>query len=266
MSPELWDSSWPGVDQALGDPWPHGSTEALEGFGVVLGRFEALRLCNRRCCILATVLDAGDAPRLCGAQWWLLCWRRHLQGYQWFMAALATQRGKSRGPRRVGEPQAQPRPSQMTLHCRGVWGGFDEGSPHGETAQPFSLWVLGTPGHNRQRCWGQMAPGTGQMAPSQTGSRGAGGPGACGAGRVPGDSFCRPPAGGCGPRGTVTPPTVAHVAPPAVGGADTAGPVGTGLEGGRTRARGRDARPGRAAPAGGGGTGPRRATPVRGKG
>lgn len=68
--------------------------------------------------------------------------------------ALATQHEKSRGPRRVGEPQAQPQPSQATLHCRGIWGGFVGMSPHGGTAQPFSLWLLGTLGHNRQHCWG----------------------------------------------------------------------------------------------------------------
>lgn len=112
--------------------------------------------------------------------------------------------GRTGTPRRVGDPQAQPKPSQVTLHCRGIWRGF--GGCHTTEGQPKPC-PCGRWGHRDltgSADGGQMAPGTGQMAPSQPGSRGAGRTGASGAGLVPGASLCWPPAGGDGPRGTGT--------------------------------------------------------------
>lgn len=198
-------------------------------------------------------------PRLCSGQWWLVCWRRCPQDYRrLYGSSCHVARGERAGPRRVGGPQAQPKPSQLTLHCRGTWRGFSGVSPHGGTAQPFSLWVLGTPGNNRQRCWG--TDGTrhrtdGSVPDRQPRGREAGGPrrwaGPWGVALLASGWRHWPGEG---------------QAPPAIGDAGTAGPVGTGLGRGRTWARGRDTRPGGAAPAGGGGTGPRRVTPVRGEG
>lgn len=188
----------PGLDLARGDPCPHSSTEILGRFWGGVGK--VLKPSGRA---------VGDVV------FWLWCWMpegtqalwhpavarvRCPQGYRWLMALLATQYGKSRGPRRVGEPQAQPKPSQVTLPCRSIWRGFCGVPPHGGTAQPFSVWVLCTPGHNRQRCWG--TDGTRQRTDGSVPDRQP--LGVCGAGLVPGDSLCRPPAGDCGPRGTGT--------------------------------------------------------------
>lgn len=138
-------------------------------------------------------------PGLCGVQWWFVCWRRCPQGYRpalWLLPhsmRRAGGRGEWENLRHSPNLPRQP-------FTAGASGGGSLGC-HPMEGQP-NLFPYGCWGHwdiTGSTARGQMAPGTGQMAPSQTGSRGAGGlwPWAVPWG-VP------QPAGGGGPRGTGT--------------------------------------------------------------
>lgn len=97
-------------------------------------------------------------------------------------------------------------------------------SPHGGTAQPFSLWVLGTLGHNRQHCWG--TDGTRHRTDGSVPDRQPRGRGPLALGW----SLGTPSAGS-----RLVAAARGEQAPPAVGGAGTAGPVGIRLGRGWTR-------------------------------